>query len=186
MTGQIPSFPSDFSHTVLPVVKKTVFRMGVAGSYGIDSTDIRWAAEHGANYWVWGRGFRKVTDGIREVIKPDREKHVVAMLGWGFWGWQVRRSVENALRKLRTDFLDVFKLGWLGRTSIYSADIINTLLKLKQEGKVLAIGTSIHDRKRAGRLALDSEIDLFMIRYNAKHPGAEPRSARGGRRRARW
>ena len=25
----------------------------------------------------------------------------------------------------------------------------------------------------AGRLALDSEIDLFMIRYNAKHPGAE-------------
>jgi hypothetical protein len=36
-----------------------------------------------------------------------------------------------------------------------------------------AIGTSIHDRKRAGQLALDSELDLLMIRYNAKHTGAE-------------
>jgi aryl-alcohol dehydrogenase-like predicted oxidoreductase len=94
------------------------------------------------------------------------------MLGWVF-GWQVRRSVESALQKLDTDYLDVFKLGWLGRTSIYSKGIIDALLELKQEGKILAIGASIHDRKRAGRLALNSEIDLFMIRYNAKHPGAE-------------
>ncbi len=173
MTEQILTSPAEFSHTILPVVGKTVFRMGVAGSYGIDSNDIRWAAEHGANYWVWGRGFSKVTEGIREVIRQDRAKHVVGMLGWGFVGWQVRLSVENALRKLGTDYLDVFKLGWLGRTSIYSKGIIDTLLKLKHEGKILTIGTSIHDRKRAGRLVLDSEIDLFMVRYNAKHPGAE-------------
>ena len=174
MAEQKLSFSSsEFSHTMLPVVKKRVFRMGVAGSYGIDSDDIRWAAEHGANYWVWGRGFGKVTDGIRDVIKRDRENHVVGMLGWGYFGWQVKRSVENALRKLGTDYLDVFKLGWLGRTSIYSRGIIDTLLKLKQEGKIMSIGTSIHDRNRAGRLALNSEFDLLMIRYNAKHPGAE-------------
>ena len=174
MTDQKLIFPSTgFSHTMLPVVKKNVFRMGVAGSYGIDSADIRWAAEHGVNYWVWGRGFDKVTDGIREVIKNDRENHVLGMLGWGFFGWQVRRSVENALRKLDTDYLDIFKLGWLGRTSVHSKGIIDTLLKLKQEGKILSIGTSIHDRKRAGRLALNSEIDVLMIRYSAKHPGAE-------------
>lgn len=174
MTEQKQSFsPAKFSHTVLPVVKKTVFRMGIAGNYGLDSSDIRWAADHGANYWVWGRSFGKVTDGIRKVIKSDRENHVVAMLGWGYFGWKVRRSVENALRKLGTDYLDVFKLAWLGKTSIYSKAIIHTLLKLKQEGKILSIGTSIHDRKRAGRLALNSEIDLLMIRYNAKHPGAE-------------
>lgn len=162
-----------FLHIKLPVVDKTVFRMGVAGSYGIDSTDIRWAADNGANYWVWGRGFGRVTEGIRDVIKHEREKHVVSLLGWGFFGRQVRRSVEGALRKLGADYLDVFKLGWLGRTSIYSEGIIDTLMKLKREQKILGIGTSIHDRKRAGRLALNSKIDLFMIRYNAKHTGAE-------------
>jgi len=170
---KIDSPPRDFSYSRLPVVEKQVFRMGIAGNYGIDSSDIKWAADQGANYWVWGASFKKVTEGIKNTIKHDREKHVVAMLGWGFWGWQVRQSVEKALRKLETDYIDVFKLGWLGRTSFYSQGVVASLLRLKQEGKIKAIGTSIHDRKRAGRLALDSEIDLFMIRYNAKHPGAE-------------
>ncbi len=170
---KIDSPPRDFSYSRLPVIEKQVFRMGIAGNYGIDSSDIKWAADQGANYWVWGASFKKVTEGIKNTIKYDREKHVVAMLGWGFWGWQVRQSVEKALKKLETDYIDVFKLGWLGRTSFYSQGVVDSLLRLKQEGKIKAIGTSIHDRQRAGRLALDSEIDLFMIRYNAKHPGAE-------------
>ena len=62
--------------------------------------------------------------------------------------------------------------GWDGASN-YSQGVVDSLLKLKQEGKIKAIGTSIHDRKRAGKLALDSELDLLMIRYNAKHTGAE-------------
>ena len=173
MNEQTLRSKSEFSRGMLPVVNKTVFRMGIAGNYGIGSDDIRWVADHGANYWVWGRSFGNVTSGIRDVIRHDRENHVVSLLGWGYFGWQVRRGVDGALRKLDTDYLDVFKLGWLGRTSIYSKGVVDTLLALKQEGKIRAIGTSIHDRKRAGRLALDSAIDLFMIRYNAKHTGAE-------------
>ncbi len=173
MTKEHNSIQSDFSFRILPVIEKRVFRMGIAGNYGIDSSDVEWAAEQGANYWVWGASFKKVTAGIKEVIRKNREKNVVALLGWGFFGWQIRQSVEKALRKLNTDYLDVFKLGWLGRTSIYSQGIVDSLLKLKQEGKVKAIGTSIHDRQRAGQLALDSELDLLMIRYNAKHTGAE-------------
>ena len=164
---------SDFSFRMLPGVDKQVFRMGIAGNYGLQSSDVEWASERGANYWVWGASYHKVTAGIREVIRNNREKHVVALLGWGLFGRQVRQSIEKALRKLNTDYLDVFKLGWLGRTSFYSRGVIDSLLKIKQEGKIKAIGTSIHDRKRAGQLALDSEIDLLMIRYNAKHTGAE-------------
>ena len=164
---------SDFSFRTLHVIEKRVFRMGIAGNYGIDSSDVEWAADNGANYWVWGASYKKVTEGIKKVIREDREKNVVALLGWGFLGRQVRQSVEKALRKLNTDYLDVFKLGWLGRTSTYRQGVVDSLLKLKQEGKIRAIGTSIHDRKRAGQLALDSELDLLMIRYNAKHTGAE-------------
>ncbi|MBW1869770.1 MAG: aldo/keto reductase [Deltaproteobacteria bacterium] len=173
MTAEDNSIQSDFSFRMLPVIEKRVFRMGIAGNYGLDSSDVEWAAEQGANYWVWGASFKKVTAGIKEVIGKNREKNVVALLGWGFFGWQIRKSVEKALQKLNTDYLDVFKLGWLGRTSFYSQGVVDSLLKLKQEGKIKAIGTSIHDRKRAGQLALDSELDLLMIRYNAKHTGAE-------------
>jgi len=173
MTAEDNSIQSDFSFRMLPVIEKRVFRMGIAGNYGLDSSDVEWAAEQGANYWVWGASFKKVTAGIKEVIGKNREKNVVALLGWGFFGWQIRKSVEKALQKLNTDYLDVFKLGWLGRTSFYSQGVVDSLLKLKQEGKIKAIGTSIHNRKRAGQLALDSELDLLMIRYNAKHTGAE-------------
>lgn len=164
---------TDFKTVHLPKIDKTVCRLGIAGNYGLQTSDIEYAAELGANYWLWGASFRKVTAGLREVIRKEREQHVVAMLGWGVFGLQLRASVESALRKLDTDYLDVFKLSWLGKMSAYRPGLIDTLLTLKEEGKIRSIGTSIHDRQRAGRLALDSEIDLFMIRYNAKHPGAE-------------
>lgn len=162
-----------FSHTYMPTVDKQVCRMGIAGNYGIDSDDILWAADQGANYWVWGYSYDKVTQGICSVIRRDRDAHVVAMLGWGIAGRQVRYSVEHALRRLNTDYLDIFKLGWMGRTSVHSRGVMEALIKLREEGKIKAIGTSIHDRKRAGLLVRKSDIDLFMIRYNAKHPGAE-------------
>src|SRR5210317_2494147 len=98
MTSKHNSIHSDFAFRVLPVIDKRVFRIGIAGNYGIDSSDVKWAAEHGANYWVWGHSFKKVTAGIKEVIRKDREKNVVSLLGWGFFGWQVRRSIEKALR----------------------------------------------------------------------------------------
>ncbi len=173
MTEMLRNVDNAFSHRFLPVIEKRVFRMGIAGNYGIDSSDVEWAADQGANYWVCGASYKKTTEGIREVIRRERENHVVALLGWGYFGGQVRRTVEKTLKELKTDYLDVFKLGWLGRTSAYTNGVVDSLIKLKLEGKIRAIGASIHNRKRAGRLAEDSVLDLLMIRYNAKHIGAE-------------
>ena len=159
--------------TYLPVLQKKALRIGIAGNYGLTSPDIPWAAEQGANYWLWGMGFNKISEGLRDTIKSNREEHIVALLGWGYFGWQIRKSVEKALRILNTDYLDIYKLGWLGVTSSYRGATIEALLKLREEGKIRAIGISTHNRKRAGELAEESEIDVFMIRYNAKHPGAE-------------
>ena len=49
----------------------------------------------------------------------------------------------------------------------------SALHKLKADGVVKHIGTSIHDRPRAGQLAKDKVYDMLMVRYNAAHPGAE-------------
>ncbi len=48
MTTEHNSIQSDFSFRILPVIEKRVFRMGIAGNYGIDSSDVEWAAERGA------------------------------------------------------------------------------------------------------------------------------------------
>ncbi|MEZ4408271.1 MAG: aldo/keto reductase [Polyangiales bacterium] len=84
----------------------------------------------------------------------------------------VRSACEGWLKTLGTDYIDVFQLGWLGVASAFTDGVVEALVKLREEGKVRAIGTSIHDRERAGRLA-EAPLDLLMIRYNAAHPGAE-------------
>lgn len=158
----------------VPNLGPDVLPLGVAGNYGIDSDDIRHAAGRGVNYWLFGARFNKVTNGIRDVIRKDRDQHVVAHLAsLTTFGWQVRRQVEGVLKKLDTDYIDLFQLGWLGTASRLTPAISDAVAELKEEGKVRAFGTSIHDRERAGRLAVDSPLDALMIRYNAKHPGAE-------------
>ncbi len=162
-----------FSHVRLPSVDKRVMRMGIAGNYGLETADIFHAAENGANLWLWTLRFRKVTPALRSFVARDPDKHVVAMLDVAYTSGMVRRRVERGLRRTGLERFDYYLLSWLGKGSSFNKGVQEELLELKEEGKVGAVGTSIHDRRRAGRLAEDSILDAFMIRYNAKHPGAE-------------
>lgn len=164
----------DFSHTHLPRIDKRVLRLGVAANYGLDEAGLRHAADRGVGYWLWSSRMKVLTPVLKELLARDREKHVVALLsGVAYTAGMVRRRVESALRTLSIDQLDLFQLPWLGRMSRLSPAIEAELQRLKDEGKIRASGTSIHDRKRAGQLARESTLDGFMLRYNAKHPGAE-------------
>jgi aryl-alcohol dehydrogenase-like predicted oxidoreductase len=162
-----------FTRVDLPHLGKRVLRMGVAGNYGLQTPDIHRAAERGVGFWLWTPRFKTVTPALREILARDRDRHVVATLNLAYTGGMVRRRVEKTLRALGTDYVDVFLLGWLRRMSFLTEGVEDTLRRLREEGKIRAAGTSIHDRPRAGRLARDSLLDAFMLRYNAKHPGAE-------------
>ena len=171
-----PPDPS-FTHTELPHVKKRVLRIGVAGNYGLQTKDIYHAAERGVGYWLWSPHFKKVTPALRELLGRERQRHVVAAytgtFGTAITARQVRKGAERSLRLLGLDQVDILMLGWLGRASRFTDSIQDELARLKDEGKVKVAGVSIHDRVRAGKLARASMLDAFMIRYNAKHPGAE-------------
>ena len=171
-----PLDPS-FIYTELPHVQKRVLRIGVAGNYGLQTKDIYHAAERGVGYWLWSPHFKKVTPALKELLGRERERHVVAAytgtFGTAITARQVRKGAERSLRLLGLDQVDILMLGWLGRASRFTESIQDELVRLKGEGKVKVVGVSIHDRVRAGKLARDSMLDAFMIRYNAKHPGAE-------------
>lgn len=165
----------DWTTVTLPGVGKTVPRLGLAPNYGLAPDDLPYAAERGFRYWVWspiGR-FGPTTPALKAVLAKDREQHVVASLGGGWFPWMVRWAIESTRKELGIDQVDVFLMGWMGVTSAYTEATIEVLQEAKAKGLVRALGTSIHDRVRAGRLAEDSVFDLFMLRYNAAHPGAE-------------
>lgn len=166
---------NDFTHRHLPAVNKRVHRLGLACNFGLDARGLEAAFERGLNYVYWTRartGHLEAT--VQAALAKDRERYVVAAATtFGYFGFNVRAACERALKALKTDYVDVLILSWLGKTAAYTEGTVAAMQALKAEGKVRAFGSSIHDRPRAGRLALDSEIELFMLRYNAAHPGAE-------------
>lgn len=167
--------PMSFLEREVPALGRRVFRLGLTPSYGLDEAGIRSGIDRGVNYFFYaslrGGALRNV---IRDWSPEERGRHVVATTTTlGYFGWNVKSSVEGTLKSLRTDYVDVLQLGWLGVASAYTDATVRALEDLKRDGKVRRIGTSIHDRPRAGKLAEDSPLDLLMIRYNAAHPGAE-------------
>lgn len=162
-----------FTHREVPALGKLLFRLGLSGTFGLDEAGCREALER-VQYVFWSPRMKALTPALRAALARDRERYAVAagpLLG--YFPGAVTRAAEAALRTLGTDYLDVLQLYWLGRMSAFTGAIQEELVTLREEGKVRAIGASIHDRPRAGRLAEDSILDLLMIRYNAAHPGAE-------------
>jgi len=162
-------------YRTLPIIGKRVFRLGLAGNFGIDEGGVDWAlGETEINYLYWTPRMGRATGPVRRVLARDRDRFVVATGPTvAIRGSGLRRFVERALRVLDTDYLDVLQMHWLGVTSRWADGTVGEMVRLREEGKVRALGVSIHNRRRAGRLAADSPLDVLMVRYNAAHPGAE-------------
>ncbi len=162
----------DFIHR--EILGKRVHRYGISASYGLDEAGVREAIDLGASYLFWSPAKKFLKTVIKDVVMKDRERFMLATGPiLGYFAGSVRRAVEKALRASGSDYIDVVQVFWAGRMSALSRAVIGELVKLRSEGKARAIGVSIHDRKRAGKLAAEGPLDFFMIRYNAAHPGAE-------------
>ena len=158
----------------LPALGKDVYRLGLAGNFGLDEAGVEEALSGPTNYLFWTPRMRTVTQPLRRALARDRDRYVVATgPTTAFWGGNLRRFTENALRTLNTDYLDILQMHWVGVTSSWRPGTVEAMVRLREEGKVRALGVSIHDRIKAGELAKDSPLDALMIRYNAAHPGAE-------------
>ena len=152
---------------------RRLFRLGLSGTHGLDETGCREALER-VQYVFWSPRMEALTSALRDALARHRDRYVVSagpLLG--YFPGAVRRAAEAALKALGVDRLDVLQLYWLGKMSAFSGAVQEEMMRLKEEGKVRALGASTHDRRRAGRLADDSILDLLMVRYNAAHPGAE-------------
>jgi len=156
------------------ILGKSAHRYGISASYGLDEAGVREAIELGANYIFWSPVKKFLRTIIRDTVMKDRDRFLLATGPiLGYFAGSVRRAVEKALRASGSDYLDVVQVFWAGKMSFLTGSVIGELVKLREEGKARSIGVSIHDRKRAAKLAAEGPLDFFMIRYNAAHPGAE-------------
>lgn len=166
---------SDFLHGHLGAQRWPVFRLGLAATYRPGERTVRCALDHGVNYLFGFAIDTNITRVVRGMNADQREKVVLAT---GAYNWLVghtslKKSLDNALRRYRTDYIDVFHFLGIMKPKDFPPLVQEELNALRAEGKVRATAVSCHDRKFAGELAALGAVDALMIRYNAAHPGAE-------------
>ncbi len=163
-----------FRKTILGKTGIQVSRLGFGGSYGAPGEAFEEAYDKGCNYFYFGSGRRKA--GMRQAIKNlcskgKRSELVIAVQTYARKGILTDYLFNRTLKSLGLKYADILMLGWHNSTP--SQSLIEMALKLKEKGLIRFIGMSGHNRKLFAELAKDDRLDLFQIRYNAAHRGAE-------------
>ena len=150
-----------------------VGRLGVACSYGAPTEAYEEAFERGVNYFYWG-SMRKASmaQAIRNIIgKGKRDRLVIVIQSYSRSASLLETSCRRGLKTLGIDTADVLLLGWFNRPP--SPRMMDRARAMKEKGMFRFLALSGHNRSLFPRLAEGSDFDLFHLRYNAAHRGAE-------------
>jgi len=151
----------------------TVGRLGVAGGYGAPAAAFEAAFERGCNYFYWG-SLRRA--GMAQAIKNlcgrgKREELVIVIQSYARSPYLMEIFCEGALKSLNLQAAEILLLGWHNRRP--PERLLGRALALKDRGKFRFLGLSGHNRKLFPELAKEGIFDVFHVRYNAAHRGAE-------------
>lgn len=150
-----------------------VSRLGIGAGYNVPAAAVERAYhEHGVNYFYWGSRRPGMRDAIRHLA-PEREKFVLTLQSYDHLGFLMERFFEKGLRDLGLEYADVLLLGWWNAPP--KPAVLAAAERLKTRGLARFVAMSGHNRAAFGALArrTDLPIDIFMVRYNAAHRGAE-------------
>jgi len=153
----------------------SVTPLGLSASYWPGKKAVYTAVEEGVNL-LFAYGFDvQMVRALRELLPSHRDKIVLVTGAYNYlWRAQdIRKALEKRLRQFNTDYIDVFLFMGVMKPAEFTPGVHEDLLKVKEEGKVRAIGLSSHNRAFLGRLAMSGSVNTLMLRYNAAHRGAE-------------
>lgn len=147
--------------------------LGLASSYGAPASAFEKAFEMGCNYFYWG-SMRKsgMRDAIRNICgKGKRDDIILVIQSYSRSALLMESFAQKALKTLGQDNADVLVLGWYNK--LPSKRILERAAAMKEKGLVRSLALSGHNRRLFPELARLEIFDLFHVRYNAAHRGAE-------------
>lgn len=81
----------------------------------------------------------------------------------------IRREVENSLRRLKLDRIDLYQMHWPAEDGTELAEYWQTMLDLKSEGKVRAVGLSNHNLAQLEAAEALGHVDTLQPPFSAIH-----------------
>ncbi|MEK5324475.1 aldo/keto reductase [Aeribacillus sp. FSL M8-0254] len=140
---------------------------------------VRTALDHGINFLdtAFYYGPERSEEIIGEVVKEfgRRDEVVIATKGaHKFVDGKVvldnspdflRESVEGSLKRLKTDYIDLYYIHFPDETTPKD-EAVGELKKLKDEGKIRAIGVSNFSLEQLKEANKDGYVDVIQSEYN--------------------
>jgi aryl-alcohol dehydrogenase-like predicted oxidoreductase len=151
-----------------------VGRLGLAASYGAPAEAFEEAFEKGCNYFYLGSGRHKagMRRAIRSLCRQGKRDHlVIAVQTYARFGFLMEWIFKRKLRAIALERADVLVLGWHNRAP--SPGLAAWAQQMKAKGLCRFLAMSGHQRKLFPQMAAAGQFDLFHVRYNAAHRGAE-------------
>ncbi len=161
-----------FERVVLGRTGLSVSPLGIGSSYGTNEAMIEEAVDRGVNYLYWGAlRTKKMAEGIRKVARRRRDDIVIVAHMTTRNPSSLSKAVDKALGQLGVDHLDVLLLGWHNKRP--GPRLIDRIADLKDQGRIRFSALSGHNRRLFPELEREKLVDIFHVRYNAAHRGAE-------------
>jgi predicted aldo/keto reductase-like oxidoreductase len=143
-----------------------------------ESEVMKIAFDHGVNYVDTARRYMggKNEEIVARALKGKRDKVYVAtkIAPASRSKEAIFKDVETSLRALETDYVDIIQLhNVTGREDrIFNPEIRETLVRLKEQGKVRFFGVTSHTNEAEVLNALADDKDRFfdtaLVKYNFK------------------
>jgi aryl-alcohol dehydrogenase-like predicted oxidoreductase len=164
------------------------WKFGWGNSDDVDSVKaIQFAVEHGVN-WVdtapvygLGRSEEIVGHAVAQIPEADRPL-VFTKCGLTFdtdhpddgpnnvlAAASIRKELEDSLRRLQLERIDLYQVHWPPEDGTPLEDYWATLVALREEGKVRAIGFSNHDAKQLETAEAIGHVDTHQPPFSLIH-----------------
>lgn len=130
---------------------------------------LHFALDHGVTLIDTARAYGEAEGIIGRSLRDRRSEYVLASKVRPQPGnpSAARLSVEESLRQLATDCIDLAQMHCLDTEVEPDADTVGELLRLRDEGKIRFIGSSVYGPEAALAAIRIGPIDCVQVAYSA-------------------
>ncbi len=167
--------PARLVHRPFGSTGLSVSQLGLAGSQGIDARAVERAFhELGVNYFFATPQMPGLCEGVRRLVRAGHRDAIVIASGAHLpWAVTLPREWAQSARALGVEHIDVFLLLRVQARFYVTGGTWPAMRRMREEGRVRALGVSCADVALARALVDELELDALMIRYGASERRAE-------------
>jgi aryl-alcohol dehydrogenase-like predicted oxidoreductase len=134
---------------------------------------IHAALDAGANFIDTAEGYRASESVLGKALAGRRDQVILATkLSGAHSRRHIRAAIENSLRQLRTDYVDLYQIHH-PRPQFPIGETMGELVRLQEEGKVRYLGLSNFDVQQTEEAAAHGSITSSQPHYSMLYRGIE-------------